>query len=60
MYVSDFEGGLVMWVGFDSMYDPVLVCEGWICRQIAVNLFPYQLPAFLNEHVTTNHAVDTA
>lgn len=33
-------------MGFDSMYDPVLVCEGWVFRQIAVNLVPYQLPVF--------------
>jgi hypothetical protein len=45
---------------FNSMYDPVLVCEGWVCRQIAVNFshihIHCQRSALWYQYVTADNA----
>lgn len=41
------------------MYDPVLVCEGWVCRQIAANLSYIYVASLVGCDVYTD-AVETS
>lgn len=46
--------------GFNSMYDPVLVCEGWVRSQIVAIVFHVTPPALAEEHVNAGDTLDTS